>query len=138
MATLYARDILLTSSICATVWGMDSRLLSPDPKVTAAAFTKHLLEGIKAKEDETTRSKEPLIPWTFRSPNSVLEDLKKAAKKHNTTMTAIVLAALADVLPVLLTDGPPTRNQEAELQHFVELLRQALPQVIAAPQTVNR
>ena len=111
---------------------MNLQGLVPDRKVTAAAFTRNLLKGIKEQEAEASKSRERNIPWTFRAPNGVLVNLKKAADKHNTTMTKIVLAALDEVLPALLSDEPPAASQSAELQHFTEMLRQALPQLVGA------
>lgn len=119
---------------------MDFRLTPPDPKTTTLTFTSQLLSGIKNEHAANRGRREITTVMSFRLPSHLLEDFRKGCEKQNITQSAVLVGLLRAVVPVLQADPtppPPTQPGAEELQHFVELLRMALPQVVSTsgPQT---
>jgi hypothetical protein len=115
---------------------MEFRLTPPDPKFTAVTFTTQLLSAIKKQRDESRSGKEALTSQSFRLPVRLRDEFKDACERHNISQSQILRELLEAVVPLLLTDQKPAMEpQQGELQHFMELLRMALPQVVGAPGT---
>jgi hypothetical protein len=83
--------------------------------------------------DQSRKGKEPLTALTFRLPARLQRDLKVGCERHSVSQSTVLVSLLEAVVPMMLTDEKPVVDQSGELQHFVELLRVALPQILNSP-----
>jgi hypothetical protein len=113
--------------------GMNLNLTPPESKVASATFTSQLIAGIKTKIEQGRKGKEPLTALTFRLPARLQRDLKAGCERHGVSQSTVLVSLLEAVVPMMLTDEKPVVDQSGELQHFVELLRVALPQILNSP-----
>jgi hypothetical protein len=58
---------------------------------------------------------------------------RRVGERHSVSQSTVLVSLLEAVVPMMLTDEKSVVDQSGELQHFVELLRVALPQILNSP-----